>query len=75
MSYGEDRPDTWSDCSNEDFKDWFKTKGYPCFAKGDDRVSCGPDQPVEVKCPSHSDFDIEIYLHPHFDRLQVAVDV
>ena len=55
MSYGEDRPDTWSDCSNEDFKEWFKTKGYPCFANGDERVSCGPDQPVKVKLVSHSD--------------------
>ena len=73
MSYGEDRPDTWSDCSNEDFKDWFKTKGYPCFAKGDNRVSCGPDQPVEVRIQIL--WFKSIYLHPYFERLQVAVDV
>ena len=48
MSYGKNPPNKWSDCSNEDFKDWYKRAGYACFAKDTQKLSCGPDQPVKV---------------------------
>ena len=48
MSYGKNRPNTWSDCSNEDFKEWYKTKGFACFAKDVQQLSCGADL-VEVE--------------------------
>ena len=54
MSYGEGRPNTWSYCSNEDFKEWFKTWGFSCFAKDAEEVSCGPDMAVKVECADKS---------------------
>ena len=41
MSYGSKEhtwngkaPDAWSTCSNSDFKNWFKTRGYQCLNEG-----------------------------------------
>ena len=42
MSYGSKehtrakskRPNAWSTCSNSDFKNWFKTRGYQCLNEG-----------------------------------------
>jgi len=31
MSYGRNRPDKWSDCSNKDFTEWWMKEGYTCI--------------------------------------------
>lgn len=50
MSYGTNPPRKWSNCSNEDLNDWYRTKGFACFAKDKPKqLSCGPDQLVEVE--------------------------
>merc|ERR1712106_31716 len=30
MSYGKDRPDKWSECSNKDFTGWWRKEGHNC---------------------------------------------
>jgi len=31
MSYGQDRPDQWSTCSNSDYTNWWKKQGFACM--------------------------------------------
>ena len=34
MSYGDGRPDKWSDCSNKDFTEWWRKNGHTCVKEG-----------------------------------------
>ena len=76
MSYGTNPPRKWSDCSNDDLNDWYRTKGFACFEKDKPRqLSCGPDQLVEVEWEDKFGLRPEFYIQlntSHFQRLQVA---
>merc|ERR1719319_1089717 len=43
MSYGKRRPaQSWSECSNRDFEEWFRTYGHSCLIKDQvNHVNCG----------------------------------
>jgi len=38
MSYG-DKPDAWSDCSNNDFRDYYRSEGHECMADSGDTTT------------------------------------
>ena len=78
MSFGENLPRKWSDCSNEDLNDWYRRKGFACFGKDKPRqLSCGPDQPVKVELDKTNNFYVQNFgsnqTHSHFQRLKAAV--
>ena len=41
MSYDLDRPDSWTNCSKKDFKEWYRSKGHACLEEEVSQVSCG----------------------------------
>ena len=43
MSYGKERPaETWSDCSNRDFEEWYRAHGHSCLIEDQvNQVNCG----------------------------------
>ena len=43
MSYNPDRPDSWTDCSQRDFEEWYREKGHVCL---EEEVSCGDTRRV-----------------------------
>ena len=47
MSYGTDRPDSWTNCSQGDFEDWYRRTGHGCLVeKFEEEVSCGDTRRV-----------------------------
>ena len=46
MSYDLDRPDSWTNCSKKDFKEWYRSKGHACLEEEVSEVSCGDTRRV-----------------------------
>ena len=54
MSYGKDKPDKWSSCSDADFKKWWKQRGHECVKKSesddDDRGKQAGAELCQAQC-------------------------
>ena len=48
MSYNPDRPDSWTNCSQRDFEDWYRETGHGCLVEKAVEVSCGDTRRVSV---------------------------